>query len=258
MNWAHAGTAILAAFLASLVEFVEALTIVLAVGTVRGWRSALIGTAAGTVFLALLVLLFGPALQRVPITTLQLVVGVLLLLFGMRWLRKAILRSAGVIGLHDEDAIYARETAALSRGEGPGAAAANTAVDRIAVATAFKAVTLEGLEVIFIVIATGAGGMLLAASLGAAAAGVLVVLVGVALHKPLARVPENMLKFSVGVLLSAFGVFWIGEGLGFPWPGEDLALIALVIAFLVVSGVAVAAARRVTSSGSGTPQVVNP
>ncbi len=255
MNWAHAGTAVLAAFLASLVEFVEALTIVLAVGTVRGWRSALVGTAAGAVFLALLVILFGPALQRVPITTLQLVVGALLLLFGMRWLRKAILRSAGVIGLHDEAAIYVKETTALKRDEATESAhnASAGRLDKIAVATAFKAVTLEGLEVIFIVIATGAGGMLVAASLGAAAAGILVILVGLALRRPLARVPENTLKFSVGVLLSAFGVFWIGEGLSFPWPGEDLALLGLVVAFLLISAIAVIAARRAAGSGRDTP-----
>lgn len=259
MNWAHAGTAILAAFLASLVEFVEALTIVLAVGTVRGWRAALIGTAAGVVFLTLLVVLFGPALQSIPITTLQLVVGALLLLFGMRWLRKAILRSAGVIHMHDEEAVYARETMALRQEDRSAPAAvpaAGTRVDRIAVATAFKAVTLEGLEVIFIVIATGAGGMLIPAGLGAAAAGALVVLVGLALRRPLARVPENTLKFSVGILLSAFGVFWIGEGLGFPWPGEDLALVGLVAAFLVVSAVAIAVARRPATPGPGAPGVI--
>lgn len=248
MNWAHAGTAVLAAFLASLVEFVEALTIVLAVGTVRGWRAALTGAAGGAALLALLVVLFGPALQRVPLTTLQLVVGVLLLLFGMRWLRKAILRSAGVIGMHDEAAIYERQTAALTRGEPAAGSGSPGRLDFVAVATAFKAVTLEGLEVIFIVIATGAGGMLLPASLGAAAAGVLVILAGVALHRPLARVPENTLKFAVGVLLSAFGVFWIGEGLRFAWPGEDLALVALIAGFVVISVLAIAAARRAASS----------
>lgn len=258
MNWAHAGTAILAAFLASLVEFVEALTIVLAVGTVRGWRPALIGTVAGAVFLTVLVVLFGPALQRVPLSTLQLVVGALLLLFGMRWLRKAILRSAGVIGLHDEDAIYVRETTALAREETASRANAPARLDKIAVVTAFKAVTLEGLEVIFIVIATGAGGLLLEASLGAAAAGILVILVGLALRRPLARVPENTLKFSVGVLLSAFGVFWIGEGLGFPWPGADLALIALVVAVLVVSSLAVLAARRGAGARRVTPETAGP
>jgi Ca2+/H+ antiporter, TMEM165/GDT1 family len=250
MTLAHLGTVVLAAFLASLVEFVEALTIVLAVGTVRGWRPALVGTAAAVAFLTFLVLAFGPALARVPLTTLQLVIGVLLLLFGMRWLRKAILRSAGVIGLHDEAAIYTRETAALERGLGaPGARAG---LDGVAVATAFKAVTLEGLEVIFIVIAAGAGGMLVPASLGAAGAGVLVVLTGLALRRPLARVPENTLKFAVGLLLSAFGVFWVGEGLRFPWPCEDLSLFALLGGFLAVGALAVLMARWVAESGPGT------
>ncbi|MGH7513919.1 MAG: COG4280 domain-containing protein [Gemmatimonadales bacterium] len=241
MHLAHVGTVVLAAFLASLVEFVEALTIVLAVGTVRGWRPALIGAAAGTAFLALLVLAFGPALGRVPIATLQLVVGILLLLFGMRWLRKAILRSAGVIGLHDEAAIFDEESAALRAGVGQ--AAGRPGLDGVALATAFKAVTLEGLEVIFIVIAAGAGGMLLPATVGAVVAGALVILAGLALHRPLARVPENTLKFGVGLLLSAFGVFWIGEGLGFPWPGEDLSLFGLLAGFLAVSVLAVVVAK---------------
>jgi uncharacterized membrane protein len=245
MSWAHAGTAVLAAFLASLVEFVEALTIVLAVGAIRGWRSALTGAAAGVVALAVLLILFGPALQRVPLSTLQLVIGTLLLLFGTRWLRKAILRSAGAIGMHDEALIYARETTMLR----DGAAASGTRLDVIAVATSFKAVILEGLEVVFIVIATGAGGMLLPATLGAAAAGAIVILAGVALHRPLAAVPENTLKFSVGVLLSAFGVFWIGEGLKFPWPDADVSLIALVLGFLAISWLAVVLARRAARAG---------
>jgi uncharacterized membrane protein len=247
MHLAHVGTVVLAAFLASIVEFVEALTIVLAVGTVRGWRPALIGAAAGTAFLALLVVAFGPALARVPIATLQLVIGVLLLLFGMRWLRKAILRAAGVIRLHDETAIFDEESAALRTGL--DAPARRPGLDGVAVATAFKAVTLEGLEVIFIVIAAGAGGMLVPATAGAAVAGALVILAGLALHRPLARVPENTLKFGVGLLLSAFGVFWIGEGLGSPWPGEDLSLFALLAGFLAVSVLGVALARRETASG---------
>lgn len=243
MNWAHTGTAILAAFLASLVEFVEALTIVLAVGTTRGWRSALTGAGAGAAFLVVLTLAFGPALQRIPITSLQLVVGILLLFFGMRWLRKAALRSAGVIGMHDESAIFAREIAALSAGVPTGVRAPH-AMDRVAFLTSFKAVTLEGLEVIFIVIATGVGGQLVAAALGAVLAGVLVIGAGIALHRPLSRVPENTLKYAVGVLLSAFGVFWIGEGLRYPWPGEDLALVGLMVGFLGASLVGVALARR--------------
>jgi uncharacterized membrane protein len=238
MNWAHAGTAILAAFLASLVEFVEALTIVLAVGTTRGWRAALTGAGTGAAFLVLLTLAFGPALQRIPITSLQLVVGILLLFFGMRWLRKAALRAAGVIGLHDESAIFAKESAALSSG-----AIGSGAMDRVAFLTSFKAVTLEGLEVIFIVIATGVGGQLIPAALGALLACVLVVLAGIALRRPLAMMPENTLKYAVGVLLSAFGVFWIGEGLANPWPGGDLALVALIAGFFVASAAGVALAR---------------
>jgi len=238
MRWAHVGTVILAAFLASLVEFVEALTIVLAVGMTRGWRSALIGAGAGALFLTVLTLAVGPVLQRIPLTSLQLVVGVLLLLFGMRWLRKAVLRAGGAIGLHDEAVIYANETAALAR-DGDG-----TRLDRVAVAASFKAVTLEGLEVIFIVIAAGAGGLLAPAAVGAALAGGLVILAGLALRQPLARVPENTLKFAVGVLLSAFGVFWVGEGLRYPWPGEDLALLGLVGGFTVIALLAVAAVRR--------------
>jgi uncharacterized membrane protein len=242
MTWSHFGTAVLAAFLASLVEFVEALTIVLAVGTTRGWRSALLGASTGAVLLVVLTLAFGPALQRVPLASLQLVIGTLLLLFGMRWLRKAMLRAAGVLALHDEDAIFAREVAGLSTGvQSP---AARAMIDRIGFATSAKAVVLEGLEVIFIVIATGAGGQLGAATLGAALAGILVIAAGLALHRPLARVPENALKYSVGVLLSAFGVFWIGEGLGLPWPGEDLALIALVLGFGLSSALGVVLARR--------------
>jgi uncharacterized membrane protein len=235
MSWSHVGTVILATFLASLVECVEALTIVLAVGTTRGWRSALTGAGAGALVLTALTLAAGPALQRIPLTSLQLVIGVLLLLFGMRWLGKAILRAGGVIGLHDESAIYAQETAALARSRDG---------DRVALVTAFKAVILEGLEVIFIVIAMGAHGLLVPAAAGAVLAGSLVILAGVALRRPLARVPENTLKFAVGVLLSAFGVFWLGEGLGYSWPGRDLALLGLIGAVAMLALLAVALIER--------------
>jgi Ca2+/H+ antiporter, TMEM165/GDT1 family len=229
MAWSLAAPAVSAAFLASLVEVVEAFTIVLAVATLRGWRPAAFGTTAGLVVLAGIVLLLGPLLDRVPIGALQLVVGVLLLLFGMGWLRKASLRAAGVVSLRDEDAVFRTETAALNeRAHGQ-----HRSRDWAAGITALKAVLLEGLEVVFIVIAVGAGrGLLVPASLGALAACGLVLAAGVVVHRPLSRVPENLLKFGVGVMLSAFGVFWTGEGLGIDWPGQDLALLLFVALFI--------------------------
>ena len=228
-SWGAAAPAVSAAFLASLVEVVEAFTIVLAVGTVRGWRPALLGTGTGLALLAAIVLLLGPMLDRVPLHLLQFFIGVLLLLFGLRWLRKATLRAAGHIALHDEEAEFTKETAHLQ-----GAARQRQPhLDWIAGLAAFKAVTLEGLEVVFIVIAVGAGrGLLIPASIGALGACVLVLAIGLLIHKPLARVPENTLKFVVGVMLSAFGVFWAGEGLGVVWPGGDLVLIGFAAAFL--------------------------
>jgi Ca2+/H+ antiporter, TMEM165/GDT1 family len=230
-----------AAFLASLVEAVEALTIVLAVATVRGWRPAGLGAIAGLVVLALIVVALGPLLGRVPLHLLQIVIGILLLLFGMRWLRKAILRAAGIIPLHDEATAFASETAELRE-----QARRNEArLDWLAGLASFKAVLLEGLEVVFIVIAVGAGrGMLAPASAGALAACVLVGCVGLVVHRPLARVPENTLKFAVGVMLSAFGVFWTGEGLGVNWPGADLAIVAFAALFLAAGGAAVVLVRR--------------
>jgi uncharacterized membrane protein len=242
MTWIQLAPSVTAAFLASFVEFVEAATIVLAVGTVRGWRSALTGTALALVVLCALVLALGPALTRVPEQALQLVVGLLLLLFGMRWLRKAILRGAGILALHDEDAIFRSETANLRLAR----ATARWGVDPIATVTAFKSVLLEGVEVAFIVIAVAAGGagLLPAAAAGAAVAGVLVVALAIVVHRPLARAPENTLKFAVGVLISAFGVFWTGEGLGIAWPGQDLSLLGLVVVMLAagLAGVRIAGA----------------
>ncbi len=231
VDWTHAGGTVLAAFLASLVEFVEALTIVLAVGTVRGWRPAMLGTAAGVGLLVLLVVGLGPLIATIPITSLQIVVGVLLLLFGLRWLKKAMLRAAGIIALHDEEAAFAEETRLLRASGGT-----RGIWDTIAVATTFKAVVLEGLEVVFIVVAMGAtAGLLIPAAAGAGAALVLVVLLGLALHRPLTRIPENTLKLTVGVMLAAFGVFWVGEGSGFAWPGGDLAIPLLALGFLGVA-----------------------
>jgi uncharacterized membrane protein len=237
MTWHIGAAAVSAAFLASLVEAVEAFTIVLAAAAIRGWRVASLGALAGLALLALIVLALGPLLARFPIAWLQLGVGISLLVFGVRWLRKAILRAAGHIPLHDELAAYAAGSAELSRHE--------SRLDWFAGLASFKAVLLEGLEVAFIVVAVGAGsGLLLPASLGAAAACALVVLVGLALHRPLARVPENQLKFAVGVMLSAFGVYWTGEGLGVSWPLGDLAIVALAALFLGVSLIAVVALKR--------------
>ena len=228
MGWTHSASAVLASFLASLVEFVEALTIVLAVGVTRGWRSAIAGAFLGAALLTVLVAVFGTRLQVIPIRELQLFVGLLLLIFGMRWLSKAILRASGVISLRDETKIFARQTGALRLSGG----FRTIAIDGVGFITSFKAVVIEGAEVVFIVIAVGAtGNMLLPASIGALVAGLLVVLLGLVLHKPLARVPENTLKFSVGVLLSAFGVFWIGEGLRLPRFGEDWVIVGLIICF---------------------------
>jgi len=249
-SWAHALPSLTAAFLASLVEFVEALTVVLAVGTVRGWRPALVGTGLGLATLALLVLALGPALTRIPLDYVQLGVGMLLLLFGLRWLRKAILRTAGVIALHDEEAAYAGETALLRSFE----RARDPRWDAIAIGTSFKIVMLEGIEVVFIVIAVGAaGGLLLPAVVGAGAALLVVVLLGLVLHRPLAKVPENALKFAVGVLLAAFGTFWLGEGIGVDWPGADWSLLGLVAWFLLaaLAAVRLCRARRSAALAAG-------
>jgi len=245
MNWAHLGTSITAAFLASLVECVEALTVVLAVGSVRGWRWALIGTGSAVGVLAVIVLIAGKALVRLPLHTIQLAVGVLLVLFGLRWLRKAILRAAGLIPLHDETAAFEKNAAAFR------VSGLQTARwDKVAFAAAFNITMLEGTEVIFIVIAIGAGGtgMLAPAILGAAAALVVVVGLGLALHRPLATVPENILKFAVGVLLSAFGTFWVGEGLALGWPGADLSIVGLVFGYLLIALAMVPLSRRMATS----------
>jgi uncharacterized membrane protein len=230
-----------ATFLASAVEAVEALTIVLAVGVVRGWRSTLIGVAAASLVLAGVVAALGPALQRIPIETLRFVVGALLLAFGLQWLRKAILRASGYKPLHDEAEAFARE-----RQEAGSAVADAGRVDWYSFTVAFKGVLLEGLEVAFIVVTFGATqGRLGLATAAAVTAGVAVVITGLVVRGPLERVPENTLKFVVGVLLSSFGIFWGGEGAGVEWPGGDFAILG-VIAFvgLVSFGLTRALRRR--------------
>jgi hypothetical protein len=241
IDWTHAGPTVLAGFLASLVEFIEALTVVLAVGAVRGWKGALGGAGLALLLLLVIVVVLGPTLTRIPLDVVQLGVGTLLLLFGLRWLRKAILRAAGIIPLHDEDALFAKEVATLSR-----FARATQGFDRVAVSAAFKITMVEGIEVVFIVIALGAagGGLLVPASVGAIAALLLVVALGLVLHKPVSTIPENTLKFTVGLLLSAFGTFWVGEGGGFDWPGADWSLLGLFALFLGASLLAVRLCRK--------------
>jgi len=237
--WLYAAPNVAAAFLASLVEFVEALTVILAVGTVRGWRDTLAGAAAAAVLLLVLVTALGSALVEIPLAALKIGIGVLLLLFGLRWLRKAILRAAGVLKLHDEQAAFARQTAAMR------ALGAPAGWDPVAFGAAFQITMLEGSEVVFIVIAASAGGagLLPPVGLGALAALAVVAALGFALRRPLASVPENGLKFAVGVLLSAFGTFWAGEGLGIAWPAEDGSIFLLVIGYLAAAWMAVALCR---------------
>lgn len=233
---------VVASFLASFVEVVEAFTIVLAVGLTQSWRPAFIGSGLALAVLAALVIVFGPLLGLVPIQVLQFVVGVLLILFGMRWLRKAILRAVGVIALHDEEKAFAAETAELHR------QAKDRRADYLAGVAAFKAVLLEGVEVVFIVIAVGtAHGLTLYASLGALAAFVSVIAIGLVVHRPLARVPENTLKFVVGLMLTTFGIFWTGEGLGVEWPGADLSLLGI---FVILAAASLALVRWLASSRS--------
>jgi uncharacterized membrane protein len=225
---------VLSTFLASAVEMVEALTIVLAAGLARGWRSALWGVAAAGCSLAVIVAALGPALTAVPLNTLRAVVGTLLLLFGLQWLRKAILRGSGYKALHDEDAIFARE---LDEARHAGWVDRG-GIDGYGFTLAFKGVLLEGLEVAFIVVTFGsAQGSVWLAVVGATVALVLVVGVGLAVRAPLARVPENTMKFAVGIMLTSFGIFWSAEGVGVHWPGGDAALLG-VLAFVVASSAA--------------------
>ena len=223
-----------AVFLACAVEMVEALTIVFAVGHTRGWRSAFEGVGAALVALTALVAAFGPALIHVPLTWLRLIVGGVLLIFGMQWLRKAILRSSGLKAKHDEDAIY-QETVAELQNSAPGANR-----DRIAFVMAFKGVFLEGLEVVITVLTLGTSAHRLGlAAVTAAVALIIVAVIGAIVAKQLSSVPENAMKMSVGVLLVTYGTFWVGEGLKVRWPGNDTFLLAFVGIYTVVCWVLV-------------------
>jgi uncharacterized membrane protein len=234
-----------AVFGASAVEMVEALTIVTAAGVTRGWRSAIEGTLAAAAVLTALVIAVGIPLARlVPIDILRVVIGALLLVLGLDWLRKAVLRASGHKALHDEDAIYARTVADLSsRPQGtkasppPGSTGGNWRHgprDATGFAVAFKGVFLEGMEVVLIVITLGASsGHLALASCAAGAAAVVVSIIGYLVARQLSEVPENWLKLGVGVMLTSFGVFWVGEGAGVRWPGSDLMILVLVAVFAV-------------------------
>jgi uncharacterized membrane protein len=235
-------------FVASAVEFVEATTIVLAVGVTRGWRAPLLGTAAASATLAVVIATLGVTLVAVvPEHLLKGVVGALLLLFGLRWLRKAVLRFAGIVAIHDEEAVYQRQIAEL-RAQG----LRKTEFDWVGFLVAYKAVLLEGTEVAFIVIAFGAAGgaALVSAVVGAIVAGVLVVALGAALRKPLTMVPGNWLKFGVGAMLSSFGVFWFAEALGMEWPGDALSILVIVAAFVAASWAAVRMLNAILPRGA--------
>jgi uncharacterized membrane protein len=227
-----------AAFLGSAVEATEALTIVLAVGLTRGWRAPLLGTAAALALLALLVIVFGQLIvTRVPEAGLKLLVGTLLLLFGLRWLHKAVLRSAGAVAMHDEERAY-KQTVGELQGEPPGN-------DWVGFVLALKGVFLEGLEVVFIVIAVGGTGHNMpVAVVGGLVSLVVVAVAGVIVRKPLARVPENTLKYAVGIILTSLGTFWAAEGMGGKWPLDFVSIAGLIVIYFAASRFAVTLIRR--------------
>lgn len=243
-----------AVFLACVVEAVEAVTIVLAAGTARDWRSALIGVAGGVLTLAAVIAILGPAVSIIPLGALRLFVGGLLLVFGLQWLRKSILRAAGYKALHDESLIYAREYAAATAAQ---TVRRGLVSDWYAFTLSFKGVLLEGLEVVFIALTFGSNQHNV--PLAALAAGLAVLLVsgvGFAVRAPLARVPENTLKFAVGTMLTAFGMFWGAQGAGAKWPGSDAALLGIVPAVAVFGLILVAVLRsRAPSATGGSPAV---
>ncbi len=245
----------LAVFGASAVEMVEALTIVAAAGVSRGWRSALEGTVAAALVLGALVVAVGVPLARlVPINVLRVVIGALLLVLGLDWLRKAVLRASGHMALHDEDAIYARTVADLSGAAATtGGAAAGSwrhgRRDATSFTVAFKGVFLEGMEVVLIVITLGASsGHLALAAVAAVAAAVVVSIIGYFVARQLSEVPENSMKLAVGIMLTSFGVFWVGEGAGLHWPGSDLMILVLVGVFAMTAAVLSFAMRRIGPS----------
>ncbi|MHB8636898.1 MAG: hypothetical protein ACYC96_10560 [Fimbriimonadaceae bacterium] len=232
--------------MASFVEFVEALTIVLAVGVVRGWRSAFAGATVAAVTLAVAIWALGPRIGELNQPLFKLVVGILLLLFGLRWLRKAVLRAAGVIPLHDEARAFERTSEELRTKEQIA-----KSVDPAAAFVAFNGVFVEGVEVVFIVLAVGGTGSHLGqAALGAELAGAVVVILGIIAQRPLTRIPENALKLVVGALVAAFGTTWTGESLGLKWPGGEFGLVLISGAYAVVAALGVALCRGFGKRGA--------
>jgi uncharacterized membrane protein len=245
---AAASALFIAVFLACAVEAVEATTIVLAAGTARDWRSAGSGSAAALIVLAVVVAILGPAVSHIPLTALRVVVGALLLVFGIQWLRKAILRASGHKALHDEEKLYAEH---LAEAKGQQARRSFLAPDWYGFTLAFKGVLLEGLEVVFIVLTFGANAKNVGlAAIAAGCAIVVIVAAGFAIRAPLARVPENTMKFVVGIMLTSFGVFWGGEGAGAHWPGSDAALLVIIPA-VALFGIGLTALLRQSGSGTG-------
>jgi uncharacterized membrane protein len=249
------GALFIAVFLACMAEGVEALTIVLAAGTSRDWRSAITGVLAGLAVLVVIVGVLGPALALIPLESLRLVVGGLLLIFGLQWLRKAILRAGGLKALHDEEAIYAAELAAA---QAAPVGRRGIVADWYSFTLSFKGVLLEGLEVAFIALTFGENQHNIALAAIAAIAAVLVVAVtGVVVRAPLARVPENSMKFVVGIMLTSFGIFWGAEGAGAQWPGADASLLVVIPAVALFALGLVALLRRpgrLTTATSTAPQ----
>lgn len=243
---------LLASGLASFVEFVEALTIVLAVGAIRGWKSAFSGAIAAAIVLAIVVLIFGPSLSTFDGSLFKIIIGGLLLLFGLRWLRKAILRGAGVLKLHDEADAYDKEVKILE--QAPKA----QGFDFGASLVAFNGVFIEGVEVIFIVLAVGGARKEIGqAALGATIAAILVIGLGIIARKPLTMIPENLLKFAVGCLVSSFGSLWVGEGLSVKWAGGDFSLLALTCFYLLIGIVGVFLVRSIREKSTNEARSVN-
>ena len=249
MSGAELGLAV-SVFLACAVEAVEALTIVLAMGTTRSWRSTWYGVAAATVALAIVVAIVGPALTALPLGVLRVVVGGLLLVFGLQWLRKAILRASGFKALHDEEATYLEEIEAAKQ----AGHEVKAGMDWYAFTVSFKGVLLEGLEVAFIVLTFGSShGSIPLAAAGAAAGLIVVMIAGAVARHPLSRVPENTMKFSVGIMLTGFGIFWAGEGVHVDWPGGTISLLGILAFLLLLSWGYVTLLRGQKSASLGLP-----